>query len=593
MKKHELVPLDIMPGLYTLKTDRGAKNRWRSGDHVRWFRGVPQKIGGWTKTIAASFLGICRGMLDWQSFSFEQLIGLGTHLKLYIQKGGVFYDITPILSSGTFANNPYATTNASSSVTVNHVAHGRSVGDYIHFAGASTFNNVTMNGDFSVVSVIDADNYTITATTTANATGSGGGAACTYQYEISIGNANSGSGLGWGAGAWGSSTWGTARASSSFISLCRIWSIDTFGEDMVACPRGGGIYTWDASTGTGTRAVVLTNAPTTAKAVLTSIENRHIIALGAHDGSVSNPLLIRWCSSDASTSWTPASTNTAGRKQLDSGNEIYCGIKVGREILVHTDSSFTAMVFEGPPYTFGFYSKGSNGGLVGPNAAKEFDGRGWWMGEQDFFVYDGRMRVLPCEVRNYVFDDITVSQRAKIFAGANRWFGEVWWLYPSANSTECDRYVLYNVWENTWSFGTLARTAFVGDSKLFGPYMAGTDGYIYDHESGVNAENAALASSLESWDMEIGEGEYQMRVHGIIPDFVSLTGNVDISMTGKKYPQSTSSVTKSLGACTSSTEYMKTNLRARQISLSLSTDGIGETWKLGTLRLELSPHGKR
>lgn len=586
-----LVPLEFLPGLFTLKTDRGAKNRWRDGDHVRWYRGTTQKIGGWTRTVTNTFLGICRCLIDWQSVTAsENIIALGTHLKLYVEKSGTFYDITPYRETGTL-NGPFDTTNTLATVTVNDTGHGLAVGDYVHFTGAVAGGGITIDGEYTVTSVTSVNVYVITHSAAATSTVAGtGGANVGYSYEISIGRANT-AGLGWGVGAWGTGTWGTARPAA--LGMCRIWSMDLWGEDLIACPRGGGIYQWDTSVGTGTRAAAVAGSPTTAKAVLTSIENRHLIALGAYDGAANDPLLIRWSDSDDNTVWTAATTNTAGSKRIDGGNEIYCGVKVGREILVHTDSVCVAMVFEGPPYTFGFYPRGSNGNLAGPNAAKEFDGRCWWMGSQDFFVYDGRVRVLPCEVRNHVFEDISISQRAKIFAGANRWFGEVWWLYPAAGSTECDRYVLYNVLENHWSFGTLVRTAFLGDSSLFGPYATGSDGYIYDHESGVDDNTSALATDLTSWDIEIGNGEHMMRISKLIPDFESLSGSVDFSIAGRRYPESSAQTTQSLGSASSTTEFLNANFRARQISLTLSTDAVGDNWGIGTLRLEVSPHGKQ
>lgn len=587
----ELKQVEIAPGFFTLGTDRGGKNRWKTGDHVRFFRGAAEKLGGNTKTITASFLGRARSAIDWQSLTFLHYLALGTHLKLYVQNGGVFYDITPYRITGTLVNNPFTMTNTSTLVSVAHVGHGLAVGDYTYYSGATAAGGITINGAYSVTSVTSADVYVVTHSAAATSSVAGGGAAVAYQYEIGIGTADTEQGgLGYGIGAWGSSTWGTARTSTNLVNLCRIWSLDNWGEDLIASPRGGSIYVWDASTGTGTRAAIIAAAPITAKSVLVSRENRHLIALGAHDGSVNDPLLIRWCSQEDYTVWTPTETNTAGRKRLDGGAEIFCGVKVGNEILVHTDSTFTAMIFEGPPYTFGFYPKGSNGGLRGPNAAKSHNGRAFWIGEGDFYVYDGRMRVLPCDVHNYIFDDISVSQQAKIFAGANSGFGEIWWLYPAAASTECDRYVIYNELENHWVFGTLARTVIVADSKLFGPYAAGQDGFVYDQESSVDDNGMALASSLSTWDIELGDGQQIMHMGKIVPDFKRLVGSMNMSLAAKKYPQS-AAVTQSVGSMTSSTPFKNPHMRGRQISLTLSTSAAGDDWRMGTLRIEVGPDG--
>ena len=587
--------LNIAPGLYTINTDRGAKGRWKDGNHVRFYQGLPQKIGGWTISVGTnSFVGKARGVVDWQSLTVEKIIGLGTSAKLYAWIGATFTDITPLRESGTLGNNPFAMTNTSTTVTVTDVGHGNLVGDYVHYAGASAAGGITINGEYTVVSVVDADSYTITHSAAATSTVSGGGAAVTYQYEIHVGSADSVVGLGYGAGTYGSSTYGTPRLVSNFLSMARIWSLDNWGEDLIACPRGGGIYAWDTSVGVGTRAAVISGAPTTAKAIMVSTENRHLIALGARDGSADDPMLIKWCDSEDYTSWTASATNTAGDKRLDSGNEIYCGVKNSREHLIFTDAALYSMRFEGPPYTFGFESIGMNGGIASPNAVKEMDGRVAWMGNGNFFIYDGAIRVLPCEVLNHVFDDINWIQRAKVFAGANRQYGEIWWLYCTAAATECDVYVIYNMVENHWSYGTLSRTLIVGDSDTFStPYAAGTDGNLYDHESGVNDNASALASSLESGDVDIGEGEYLMQVKKVIPDFVSLTGSVSMTLNGKKYPGSSETLSSTAETITSSTKFVNPRIRARQVSVSLSTSAVGNDWRMGTLRLDLKPHGKK
>ena len=591
-----LPELNIAPGLYTINTDRGADGRWKDGNHVRFLQGLPQKIGGWTKTVSSnSFSGKARGVVDWQALSLQKIIGLGTHLKLYAWIGGTFSDITPIRESGTLGTDPFAVEDGSAVVTVTDAGHGLSVGDYVHFTGASAGGGITVTGEYQVVTVPGSGSYTITHSAAATSTdASTGGATVDYEYEIPIGTGDSTAGLGYGVGTYGASTYGTARSVSGILNAARTWSLDNWGEDLIACPRGGGIYVWDASTGVGTRAVVVTNAPTTAKAILMSTENRLLIALGAHDGSNDDPLLIRWCSSEDYTDWTPTTTNTAGDKRLDIGNEIYCGVKTAKETLVFTDSALFSMTFDGPPYTFGFNYLGLNGSIAGPNAAHELDGRVAWLGKGNFYVYDGSIKVLQCDVLNHVFDDINWTQRAKIFAGANREFSEIWWLYPTADSTECDAYVVYSMVENHWTYGTLARTFIVGDSDTFPtPYAAGTDGDLYDHESGVDDDASALESSLASGDVDIGDGEYLMQVKKVIPDFVRLAGSVSLTLNGKKYPGSSETLSSTAQTITATTKFVNPRIRARQVSISLQTTAVGDDWRMGTLRLDMKQHGKK
>ena len=590
-----LPELNITPGLYTIDTDRGAKGHWKDGNHIRFFHGLPQKIGGWSVSTAnITFVGIARGVVDWQSIAVERIIGLGTHLKLYTWIGATLTDITPLRESGTLGADPFAMVNESTTVTVTDTTHANLVGDYVHFSGATAAGGITVNGEYTVVTVPNANSYTITHSAAATSTVSGGGAAVAYEYEIHVGTVNSIVGLGYGAGTYGFSTYGTARLVSNFLAMARVWSLDTWGEDLIACPRGGGIYRWDTSTGVGTRAAVISGAPSTAKAIIMSTENRHLVALGAHDGAADDPLLIRWADSEDYTSWTASATNTAGDKRLDAGNEIYCGVKTTKEILIFTDAYLYSMSFDGPPYTFGFEAIGPNGGIAGPNAAKELDGNVFWMGNKAFYFYDGSIKVLPCDVLNHIFDDINWVQRAKIFAGANRQYAEIWWLYCTAAATECDAYVIYNTVENHWSYGTLARTLIVGDSDTFTtPYAAGTDGNLYDHETGTDDGTGAMSTSLESGDVDIGDGEYLMHVRKVVPDFVTLTGSVSLILNGKEYPGASATISSATQTITSTTTFVNPRIRARQVSVSLTSSALSDHWRMGTLRLDLKPHGKK
>lgn len=591
-----LKDLVLQPGLYTINTDRGAKGRYKNGNHVRFFQGLPQKIGGWERfSTLSTYAGKARAVIDWQSLAVEKLISIGTHLKLYVLSGGQLADITPIRESGTLGADPFETTNGSAVVNVSDTAHGLLAGDYVHYSGASAVGGITIDGEYTVTSVTNADKYTITHSAAATSDAVGGGASVDYEYEIHVGSGDSTLGLGWGAGAWGGSTWGTARSVTNFLAMCRIWSFDNWGEDLIACPRGGSIYVWDTSAGLASnRATLITQAPSTAKAIFVSPENRHLVALGAHDGSNDDALLIRWCDSEDYTVWTEDPTVTAGQKRIDQGNEIYCGVKTRGETLIFTDSAIVAMKFEGPPYTFGFDYIGANGGLAGPNAVKEFNGTVYWMGNGNFFVYDGQVNPLPCEVLNHVFDDINWTQRAKVYAGANRRYSEVWWLYCTEDSTECDAYVLYNTVEKTWSFGTLARTVIVADSDTFeDPYAAGTDGYLYYHEQGTDANGSAMTAYVESGDIDIGEGEYEMQIKKLVPDFVTLDGSVSVTLNGKRYPQASSTRTTGPKTVTSSTEYINPRMRARQVSIRIESSAVGDDWRMGIMRVELVPHGKK
>lgn len=590
-----LIELPILPGIVTIKTDRGAKGRWKSGDKVRFFNGLPEKIGGWLKATVNQFLGICRGTWDWQTLNFEKIISAGTNLKLYIYKGGTFSDVTPIASSGTLPNNPFTTTVGLFTVTVHHVAHGEMTGDYVHFSGATAVGGITIDGEYSITSITGADDYVITHSIAASSSASGGGAVVAYQYEIHVGPVDSIFGLGWGAGTWSTGTWGTARTVSNFLTVARTWKMENWGEDLIANYRGGGIYLWDSSTGVGTRAALISGTPTTAKGIFISSENRILVAYGAHDGSVDDPMLIRWSDSEDYTNFVPdVITNTAGDKRLDQGTELVTHAKSRSGTLIFSDSFAWMMTFDGPPDIFGFTPLGSNGAIVGPNAAVEADGTVFWMGAHNFYVFDGSIKILMCEVHNHVFEDFNMVQKHKVWAGANQFFTEIWWLYPSGDSTECDSYVLYNRLLGTWSIGTIGRTAFVGDSKIFqNVYAFGSDHFLYDHEFGVDADGAAMDSTLESGDVEIGDGDQNMRIRKLVPDFKELDGSIDITLKGRKYPQRTQQFVKGPFQVDADTAFINPKIRARQVALLLRSNEIGGHFRCGTFRLELRQSGKR
>lgn len=593
-----LTDLPIKPGFYSDDTDRdvGKLGFWVDGDKVRFFAGLPAKLGGWTRGAGDStFLGKARGSADTRTTRDEIFLIFGTHLKLYVWQGGSYYDVTPLASSGTLSD-PFSTTDTLATVDVADVGHGLSAGDYVTFSGAAAVGGITVNGTYTVTSVTSANAYVITHSSPATSTaGPGGGVNVAYAYEISIGAETAVAGLGWGSGVWGGSTWGTPRSASDFISQLRTWQIDLWGEDAICNPRGGSIYVWDSSVGVLTRAAIISQAPITAKGVLVSPEDRHLIALGAHDGSGNDPMLVRWCDQENYTDWTPSLSNTAGDKRLDSGTEILCGVRVRSENLIFTDSSLYSMVFVGPPDTFAFRQLGDNGNLVGPQAAHVFEGVAYWMADKDFFVYDGVVKAIDCSVSTTVFDGFNRFQGHKVYCGVNRDYREVWWLYPSASSDENDRYVIYNLNDKTWAFGTLARTMLVGDSDVLNySYGFGTDNYIYTHESGTDEYDQPMNAYIESGAIEVDAGGNMLaHISKMIPDFKTLVGSVDVTFTGKKYPQSTETQVSGPHTISPTTEFVNPRMRCRQISIQLESDALGDNWRTGMLRVDLVPHGGR
>jgi hypothetical protein len=458
-----LKKLTLKPGVNKENTRYTNENGWYECDKVRFRQGTPEKIGGWTRISASTFLGVCRSLWNWVTLGSLNLVGVGTNLKFYIERGGIYNDITPIRDTVTL-NNPFALT-ASTTVTVTDAAHGCVTGDFVTFSGAVDIGGVGTNVTAAVlnqefqVTVINSNTYTITISVVPNATaiaGSpGGGASVVAAYQVNTGSAFAIPLNGWGAGTWGSGAWGIGGTSNTAIQL---WSQKNWGEDLVFGPRGGGMYYWDASAGVTTRGVNLSTVsgangvPTKQNLVFVSDINRFVFAFGCNEigSSVLDPMLIRWSDQESAVDWTPAATNQAGSLRLSDGSEIVSAIQARQEIVVFTDSAVYSLQYLGAPEVWGAQILGSNISIEGPNAVAIGSGRIYWMGVDKFYVYDGRIQTLKCDLRRHIFGDFNQSQAAQVFAGTNEGFNEIWWFYCSANSFSVDRYVVYNYAEEIW-----------------------------------------------------------------------------------------------------------------------------------------------
>lgn len=588
-----LPTLRLKPGMYSDDTDRdvGSLGYWKDGDKVRFLHGLPQSMGGWVKDNAdASMIGTARSAIDWVTTRMERVIGFGTSKKLYVWIGGIFSDITPIRASSTINNNPFAMSIGSTTVVVTDTAHGAVDGAYVTYSGASAAGGITISGEYRLT-YIDANSYSITHSSAATSTTTGGGASVVAAYQINPGLDTSVFSTGWGVGGYGEETWGTPRALSDVIDAARVWSLSTWGEDLIASHKDGNIYVWDSSAGIGARAALIATAPTNNKSVLVSSEDRHVIALG----SGGDPMQIQWCDSEDYNDWTPTTTNTAGDKRVDRGNALMRGVEFRNTHLVFTDAAMYNMKFIGPPYTFSVEPIGATGGLMGPNAVVVYADVCYWMGTQNFYFYDGTIQVLPCPVFETVFKDFNFGQGAKVWAGANSRFDEVWWLYCSEASDEIDRYVIYSTVEKHWAFGTISRTVYVGDSDVIGDiYAVSADGYLYYHDTGTTADGAAMNAYIASGDIELApDGEQMMHISKLIPDFKRLDGEVELTVTTKRYPQDTESQSSAALTINSSTKFVNPRVRGRQASLRVESNSTTADWRMGTMRVELRPHGKR
>ena len=388
--------------------------------------------------------------------------------------------------------------------------------------------------------------------------------------------------FGWGFGV---------TASESNVALePDLWSLSLWGEDLIATRRNAGTYTWDASTPT-TRAALVSNAPTISKLSLVSSPSRHLICFGAGADAL-DPLNVRWSDQEINTSWTPALSNTAGSQRIQQGTKIIAAVQTRDQILIFTDDSLHAMQFIGPPFTFSFRIMGTNCAPVSQHSVVDQNGVVYWMGNSHFYMYDGAVKILPCPVRDYVFDNVGGSFELT-YAGLNRKFTEIWWVYSTAPSSPPDKYVIYN-WKTTeWYFGSLDRAVWLDEvSWLTQPIGISTSGTLYYHESGTDDNVSPLTCSVESGVIEIPPaGDDLFLVDKLIPD-AKITGSLQVTFYVRKYPLAPETV-KGPFTVTSSTQKTSFRVRGRQLRIKLSSTNLLDNWKWGTPRIRYRRSGKK
>jgi hypothetical protein len=603
-----------------------AVGGWYESEKVRFRSGFPEKIGGWRRISTATFLGICRSLWNWVTLGSLNLMGVGTNLKFYIEKGGEYNDITPIRDTATLTD-PFTATLGSAILTVADTAHGCKNGDFVTFSGATGLGgNVSadvLNQEYQV-SIIDGNSYTITMAVVADATdvsGSPGGGTVSAAYQINVGPEFQVPLLGWGAGVWGSGVWGTGGAS---VSGLRTWSQSNFGEDLIFAPRDGAIYYWDATTGVSARGVALTSllgasdVPTVQKFIFVSDISRFVFAFGCNDlgGAVQNPMLIRWSDQESVVDWTPSPTNQAGSIQFSHGSELVTCLQTRQEIVVWTDSALYSMQYVGVPAVWSSQLLGDNISIVGQNAAAQASGVVYWMGVDKFYKYDGRLQTMRCDLRQYIFSDINQSQWQQVFAGTNEGFNEVWWFYCSANSTAVDKYVVYNYAEDIWYYGTMGRTAWIDSGLRDYPLAATYSRNLVNHEDGVDDNEtgtpAPIAASIGSSEFDIDDGHNFGFVWRVIPDltFRGSTGDlapqctmtlIPLVNSGSGYtdPRSTAGTSSAGIQRTASapveefTGQLYMRVRGRQIIFKVESNRLGTAWQLGAPRLDIRSDGRR
>ena len=567
-----LTSLKFKPGINREITSYSNEGGFFDCEKVRFYTPFPEKIGGWIKYSSNTYLGTARALHNYVALDGSNYMGVGTHLKYYVEESGVFTDITPIRKTSTNSVT-FAASNGSSSITVTDSSHGAVQGDFVTFAGATSLGGLivanVLNQEYVIDSITNANSYVITAkdtsgnTVTANGSDSGsGGSGGDAVYQINVGLDTTVGGTGWGAGGF------------SGINS----DLSTF------------------------------DVPTIGRQIMVSDIDRHIIVFGANTlgTTVQDPLLIRFGSQESLVDFTPTATNTAGDLRLSSGSEFIQAVETKQQTLVFTDRSLFSMRFIGPPFTFGLQELSKNITIMSSKSAVAVDESVLWMGKENFYIYNGgKAQQLPCTVRDKVFLDFNFGQGAKVCAGVNSQWSEVWWFYPSASSNENDKYVIFNYANQTWYYGTLSRTAWHDRGVRQYPIAAGSQ-YLYDHENGNDDDGSAMTASVESSQMDIGDGYQFNFIRQLIPD-ITFEGStsqenptVTFTLQARNGPGSTYD-TNTSGASTRTastpveqfTDIVDVRLRGRAFNMKLESTNQGVSWKLGTPRIDIRPDGRR
>jgi len=635
-----LTKLQFQPGINKETTSYSNEGGWFDMDKMRFRAGFPEKIGGWVRLGLKSFLGTCRALHAWRTINLDNYLGLGTNLKYYIEEGEGYYDITPIRATTAAGDVTFAATDGSSVLTVSDTAHGAVAGDFVTFSGAASLGgNITaaiLNQEYQIASIVNGNSYTIVARAVgtvaditvngqytptpvvANASDSGdGGAAVIGAYQINTGINTSIYGNGWGASFWGRGTWGSGASINALTDTLRVWTHDNFGEDLIINVYNGGIYYWDASSGLSTRAVPLTalsgasNPPTVAAKISVSDVDRHVIAFGCNPlgSSTQDPLLIRFSDQENAADWTPTTTNTAGDLLVGSGSRIITAVETRQQILVFTDISVHAMQYLGPPFTFGINMMAEGTTIVGPNAAVAIDDSVYWMGQTEFYIYNGAVQKLPCSVRDYVFSDFNTNQVEQVFCSVNSSFAEIWWFYPSANSDNLDRYVVYNYEQNLWYYGSMARSAWIDRGVVGFPiaavWMATSTTMRTDLTMAVQTLPRRSTPTSSPASSTLAMATTSAFVSRIIPDITfrnssAASPSVIFTMKARNFPggaylqDDDETVTKIASTPVEQfTNQVYVRLRGRSMALRVESLTTGIGWRLGSPRIDIRQDGRR
>ena len=613
-QSQDLKELQFKVGVVKERTELDAAGYWTDADKIRFRFGRPELMGGWVRAIdtsqASKIYGVPR-LLETLRNKFGQPAALiATNVGLFSSELSTFYNVTPIVTSATL-NNTLSTAAGSTKVIVHRAAHGLANESLIEVVSAKTTigGNIILNPVASVtatfqVSVVDSNNLEIDVGVTAVATSVSTGGHIHVNLNYTAGPVSDTPQSGWGTGSWGGNFgWGTPLGTVTLP--LREWSGDLWGTDVMLVPSDGPLMLWDTSNNITDRATIITAAPSVNNIVRIASEARHVVLYGTHDISGDySPLLIRWCSQENYNDWTPTALNTAGDYPLPSrGSEIRAVNRIRDKTAILTDADLYIQSYIGGNDVFGFVAAGEQCGVISRNAAIEYRGVLYWMSNNgQFYQHDGRTTPLSCSVLRHVYDNLDSLQLRKIYAGVNSTFDEIIWFYPTVDSPngENDKYVIYNVTEQHWTIGSLARTVWEDSSTFSYPLALGANSTdVYYHEFGYSADGQPLAAHLEGAFFDDREGNTIMFANKFTPDFSNLSdnepyvGSLNVSFSSRKYVGGPI-ISKGPFAVSAATQRLSPRLRGREFAIRIESSTVAsEPWRMGKLRMSIGPDGLR
>lgn len=651
-----LQKLVFQPGINKDKTNYSQEGGWYDGDKIRFRQGFPEKIGGWEVQNFNQYLGEGRSLFSYNTLTGDRIFGIGTNLKMYVFAGTTVYDITPIRITYNTATTPstdncFATTDESTTVVVNLTGYGGLDGDFVTFSGAVDVGGVLaaeLNKEFQIT-YINANSFSITVATAATSTvAAGGGIIIVAEFQWNTGFSIATLGYGWGTGAWSRSTWGSGSTIPIYLNPRLIYQ-DKFNNDLIFNVSSADIYYWVYNNAFSNRAVKLSSlagaiaVPKEVSLILFA-PSGHLFAMGCtnYDAGAAapdyegdyDPLLIRWANVSANIGpepevWQPTALNSAGFLRIKSGSEIVAAANTRQETLVWTDYSLSSVQFLGTAEVFSLQELSNSISIMGPKVIGEANNVVYWMGNDKFYAYSGRVDTLPCTLKRYVFDDINREQAQIFFAGTNREFNEIIWFYVSDTSNEVNRYVIYNYQDQIWYFGNLERTAWI-NATIADHSTALDQGWVYSHEKGnddgqpLGAPPLPISAFIQSADVDLTDGDQFILTKRIIPDVDFTDSDLNNSVTGapldpqvimtvgvRNFPGATIAYTDveeeslardvdtatdpatSIAIIDQYTNQVFVRARGRQMSFKIESNGIGVQWQLGSPRIDLKPSGRR